>query len=191
MKRLGRAVLAALMALVMAPSAAQQAVSPASPLTPQPARAVPPELPQPQGVHPLTKADADAWLDGYMPYALRSGDIAGAVVTIVANGQMVTARGYGYSDVAKRRPVDPDRTLFRPGSVSNRTNEVMKALTIVTVLFLPLNFLVGFFGMNFFGDNIHLSEMRFPHTLVFWALCLTMIAAPVTMWLWAKWRGWF
>src|SRR3981081_2804092 len=67
---------------------------------------------------PLTAADVNAWLDGYMPYALRTGDIAGAVVAVVQNGAIVTTRGYGYSDVAKRTPVDPSATLFRPGSVS-------------------------------------------------------------------------
>ena len=30
--------------------------------------------------HDLTKADVDAWLDGYMPYALKAGEIPGAVV---------------------------------------------------------------------------------------------------------------
>ena len=53
-----------------------------------------------------------------MPYALASGDLAGAVVTIVKNGAVLSARGYGYADVAKRKPIDPYRTLFRPGSVS-------------------------------------------------------------------------
>ncbi|CAM3269996.1 Serine hydrolase [Sphingomonas antarctica] len=67
---------------------------------------------------PLTKSDADAWLDGYMPYALRTADIAGAVVVLVKDGQVLTARGYGYADVAKHKPIDPYRTLFRPGSVS-------------------------------------------------------------------------
>jgi CubicO group peptidase (beta-lactamase class C family) len=67
---------------------------------------------------PLTKVDANAWLDGYMPYALKSGDIAGAVVVVVKDGQVLTERGYGYSDVEKRLPVDPALTLFRPGSVS-------------------------------------------------------------------------
>ena len=68
--------------------------------------------------HTLNKADVDSWLDGYMPYALHSGDIPGAVVVVVKDGQFLTARGFGYSDLEKRIPVDPDKTLFRPGSVS-------------------------------------------------------------------------
>ena len=67
---------------------------------------------------PLTADDVNAWLDGYLPYALHTGDIAGAVVAVVKDGQILTERGYGYSDVAKRTPVDPKLTLFRPGSVS-------------------------------------------------------------------------
>src|SRR6201999_1284914 len=67
---------------------------------------------------PLTQEDANAWLDGYMPYALHTGDIAGAVVAIVKDGKILTERGYGFSDVEKRTPVDPKKTLFRPGSVS-------------------------------------------------------------------------
>src|SRR5882762_920850 len=66
----------------------------------------------------LTADDVSAWLDGYMPYALHVGDIAGAVVAVVKDGKVLTERGYGYSDVEKRTPVDPKRTLFRPGSVS-------------------------------------------------------------------------
>ncbi|HEY4443420.1 MAG TPA: serine hydrolase domain-containing protein [Steroidobacteraceae bacterium] len=67
---------------------------------------------------PLTAEDVNAWLDGYLPYALHTGDIAGAVVAVVKDGKILTERGYGYSDVAKRTPVDPKLTLFRPGSVS-------------------------------------------------------------------------
>ncbi|HEX4676116.1 MAG TPA: serine hydrolase domain-containing protein [Steroidobacteraceae bacterium] len=66
----------------------------------------------------LTAADVDAWLDGYMPYALQTGDIAGAVVAVVKDGKILTERGFGFSDVAQRTPVDPKQTLFRPGSVS-------------------------------------------------------------------------
>jgi len=68
--------------------------------------------------HDLTQSDVDAWLDGFMPYALKSGGIPGAVVVVVKDGQPLTMRGFGYSDVAKARPVDPEMTLFRPGSVS-------------------------------------------------------------------------
>jgi CubicO group peptidase (beta-lactamase class C family) len=66
----------------------------------------------------LTAQDLEAWLDGYLPYALKKGDIAGAVVAVVKDGQILTERGYGYSDVADQTPVDPRLTLFRPGSVS-------------------------------------------------------------------------
>ncbi|HEV7314606.1 serine hydrolase domain-containing protein [Sphingopyxis sp.] len=66
----------------------------------------------------LVKSDVDAWLDGYMPFALRRGDAAGAVVVVVKDGAVVTQRGFGYADVAARRPVDPETTLFRQASVS-------------------------------------------------------------------------
>jgi CubicO group peptidase (beta-lactamase class C family) len=68
--------------------------------------------------HDLSKADVDAWLDGYMPYALKSGDIPGAVVVVVKDGQPLTMRGFGYADLKSNKPVDPNLTLFRPGSVS-------------------------------------------------------------------------
>jgi CubicO group peptidase (beta-lactamase class C family) len=68
--------------------------------------------------HELRAEDVNAWLDGYLPYALSTGDIAGAEVAIVKDGTVVTERGYGFSDVEKRTPVDPKVTMFRPGSVS-------------------------------------------------------------------------
>lgn len=66
----------------------------------------------------MTKADLDLWLDGYMPFALRTSDIPGAVVTVVKDGQILTTRGFGYADRDKKTPVDPYKTLFRPGSIS-------------------------------------------------------------------------
>lgn len=66
----------------------------------------------------LDRADLDAWLDGFLPYALERGDIPGAVVVIVKDGQVLLQRGFGYADVKERKPVDPETTLFRPGSVS-------------------------------------------------------------------------
>jgi CubicO group peptidase (beta-lactamase class C family) len=66
----------------------------------------------------LTQADVDSWLDGFMPYAIDTADIAGAVIVVVKDGAVLTERGYGYSDVAARKPVDPRESLFRPGSTS-------------------------------------------------------------------------
>src|SRR5512132_2110191 len=37
----------------------------------------------------LTSADVSSWLDGFLPYALQSGDIAGAVVVVVKNGDVL------------------------------------------------------------------------------------------------------
>ena len=68
--------------------------------------------------HTLTKIDAEAWLDGFLPYALQRKDVAGAVVVVVKDGAALLQKGYGYSDVGERKPVDPERALFRPGSVS-------------------------------------------------------------------------
>ena len=47
-------------------------------------------------------------------------------------------------------------------AISNRTNEVMKILTIVTVMFLPMSFLAGFFGMNFFGETLAFVTPALP-----------------------------
>lgn len=77
-----------------------------------------PAIAAPAAAPALTKADVDLWLDGYMPYALRVGDIPGAVVTVVKDGQILTTRGFGYADRDKKTSVDPYKTLFRPGSIS-------------------------------------------------------------------------
>ena len=66
----------------------------------------------------LTATDVDAWLDGFMPYAIAKGDIPGAVVVVVKDGQVLTEKGYGYANVDKKVKVDPKATLFRPGSIS-------------------------------------------------------------------------
>ena len=90
--------------------------------TPAPAKAAattrpPPAVATPAG-HVLDATDVNAWLDGYLPYAISSSDIAGAVIVVVKDGQVLTSRGFGYADVATKRAVDPDATQFRPGSVS-------------------------------------------------------------------------
>ncbi len=66
----------------------------------------------------LTRSDVEAFSDGLVPLGIAQGDIAGAVVVVVKDGQVLFEKGYGVSDTATRARVDPERTLFRPGSVS-------------------------------------------------------------------------
>lgn len=66
----------------------------------------------------LTAPDLEAYVDGLVPSALARGGLAGAVVTVVRDGQVLLSKGYGYADLARRKPMDPARTLVRPGSVS-------------------------------------------------------------------------
>jgi CubicO group peptidase (beta-lactamase class C family) len=68
--------------------------------------------------HELTPGDLGTFLDGVMPLQLQREDIAGAVISVVKDGKLLFSKGYGYSDVAKKVPVSPSDTLFRPGSVS-------------------------------------------------------------------------
>jgi CubicO group peptidase (beta-lactamase class C family) len=72
----------------------------------------------PAEAHALTADDLRVWFDGMMPWLLQRGDLAGAVVSVVKDGQLLFAHGYGYADVEKRVPVDPAMTLFRIGSIS-------------------------------------------------------------------------
>jgi CubicO group peptidase (beta-lactamase class C family) len=94
------------------------AVTPTPTGSPSPTDAPAQPAPLQHSAVALTAEDLNAWLDGYLPYALHTADIAGAVVAVVKDGRILTERGYGYSDVAARTPVDPKLTLFRPGSVS-------------------------------------------------------------------------
>jgi magnesium transporter len=70
-------------------------------------------------------------------------------------------------------------------STSLRLNEVMKALTIVSTIFLPLAFVTGLFGMNF----IHIPGAEAP--IGFWAICLICLSISVGMILFFKKRRWF
>ena len=65
----------------------------------------------------MTSADLGAFFDGIMPFALHRNGIAGSVIVIVRDGRILYAKGYGYSNLARRTPVLPD-TMFRIGSIS-------------------------------------------------------------------------
>jgi magnesium transporter len=74
--------------------------------------------------------------------------------------------------------------------ISNRTNDIMKALTIVTVMFMPMTFIVGFFGMNFFGETLAFQR-ALPKALLFWGSNAIMAISPCFIWIYARRRKWF
>ena len=100
---------------VGASSASERAAAPGP--APAPLTSVGPGAEQ-DARHELTAADAEAWLNGLLTYGLKSGDIAGAVISIVKDGKVLYQAGYGYADVEKRRPMDPERVMTRIGSTS-------------------------------------------------------------------------
>src|SRR5207237_3336283 len=66
----------------------------------------------------LPGQDCETFLDALIPSQLQNRDIAGAVVSVVKDGQVLFAKGYGYADFTAKKPVLADQTLFRPGSIS-------------------------------------------------------------------------
>lgn len=104
----------ALVAVSVVFPAAQGPKPPLKPAAVQPA--VTPARSTP--VHEMTAADIETFLDGMVPAQLAREDIAGVVIAVVKDSKPLFAKGYGYADVAKKIPVSPDSTLFRPGSIS-------------------------------------------------------------------------
>jgi len=66
----------------------------------------------------MTSQDLATFYDGLFPYALHRAGIPGGVIVVVKDGKLLFAKGYGYADLKTKRPVNPNTTLFRPGSVS-------------------------------------------------------------------------
>jgi magnesium transporter len=73
-------------------------------------------------------------------------------------------------------------------AVGQRTNEIMKHLTILSAVFLPLTFIVGFFGQNF-ADLPFFREWTRSDTLM-WAMVAMCAAVPLGMMAWFKHKGW-
>jgi CubicO group peptidase (beta-lactamase class C family) len=116
--KLRLAVCVALFALIIPPATVAQKPQ-IIPKKQQPQPPAPaPVSTYPEPAHALTPEDIASFLDGLMPLTLERDDIAGAVVAVVKNGKVIFEKGYGYSDLAKKTPVSPQTTLFRPGSIS-------------------------------------------------------------------------
>lgn len=72
--------------------------------------------------------------------------------------------------------------------INNRMNDVMKTLTIITTLFMPISFITGFFGMNYFQPVTDLHEWTSRPAFIL--VSLIILLTPVGMYAWMRRRGW-
>ncbi|MFH1721854.1 MAG: magnesium/cobalt transporter CorA [Candidatus Altiarchaeota archaeon] len=75
-------------------------------------------------------------------------------------------------------------------SLSNRMNEVMKVLTIIATIFIPLTFIAGVYGMNF---NPEASPLNMPELNWYWGyptVWIVMLIVAVTMIVYFKKKNW-
>jgi CubicO group peptidase (beta-lactamase class C family) len=70
------------------------------------------------GAGPADAAEAEAFFDGLLGAQLRHLKDVGATVSLVRDGEILFAKGYGLADLESGTRVDADKTLFRIGSVS-------------------------------------------------------------------------
>ena len=68
-------------------------------------------------------------------------------------------------------------------TISNRLNEVMKRLTLLATIFMPITFITGVFGMNFTG-------MPFTWNWLFWTTIAATVITPLAMLVWFVRSGW-
>lgn len=75
--------------------------------------------------------------------------------------------------------------------VSNKMNEVMKVLTIIATIFIPLTFIAGIYGMNF---DPAASPYNMPELQWYWGYplsILSMVIVAIIMVIYFKRKGWF
>ena len=73
--------------------------------------------------------------------------------------------------------------------INNRMNEIMKTLTLITTLFMPISFVAGFFGMNFF-QPISKSLVPWTGNPPFIIMMILVVGTPFGMFLWMRRRKW-
>lgn len=66
----------------------------------------------------LNTADLEAFLDRVIGAQMDELNIPNLTVSVVAEGEVILSKGYGYADMEKKTPVDADRHMFRIGSTS-------------------------------------------------------------------------
>lgn len=88
------------------------------------------------------------------------------------------------------RDIAGDVRDYYLSTISNRMNEIMKTLTIISTIFLPLTFIAGVYGMNF---NTQVSPWNMPELNwrfgYFFSLGLMILMTLAMLW-YFQWKGW-
>jgi magnesium transporter len=72
--------------------------------------------------------------------------------------------------------------------INNRMNDTMKTLALVTTIFMPTSFLVGFFGMNYFAAPVIFGQWTSLPS--FGATMIVLALTPVAFYIWFRRRKW-
>lgn len=67
---------------------------------------------------PSDPKELEAFIDPLLAELMQEYHIPGAVFCLVKDGEILFTKGYGFADLENRKPVVPDRTLFRVASIS-------------------------------------------------------------------------
>ena len=60
----------------------------------------------------------EAFFDGFIAAQMDEYKVPGVTMSIVKDGEIILAKGYGFSDIENQKKVDPEKTMFRPGSIT-------------------------------------------------------------------------
>jgi magnesium transporter len=135
--------------------------------------------------HDLIAIRRDAWPQREALHALLRGDVAGIGEPVKLYLRDVHDHCVQVAEMVEvYREIATGLLNLYLTSIANRTNEVMKVLTVMSTIFIPLTFLVGVWGMNF----VHMPELAWSwaYPLV-WLLMLSIAGA---LFLYFRRRGW-
>ncbi len=135
--------------------------------------------------HDLLAIRRDVWPQREALHALLRGDVAGISEPVKIYLRDVHDHCVQVAEMVEvYREIAAGLLNIYMTSIANRTNDVVRVLTVMSTIFIPLTFLVGVWGMNF--DHMPELRWRLGYPLVW----LLMIAIAATLFTYFRRRGW-
>lgn len=89
-----------------------------------------------------------------------------------------------YDAIENQKSLLNDLMNLHYTTMSNKLNQVMKLLTIISTIFMPLSFITGVFGMNF----KYFPGMDHPEAIYyFWGICISIFLVMLSYFRWKRW----